>query len=113
MKYNLIVKDMKGRSTELLVDISWDVFEEGRYASAEGCIRPVSGACFYERSAGTATTFHLMLAERANGGSDFWRWRLNDFKDWSGANEKGDGFCKLEGVGLDFQAGKFYWYLLA
>ncbi len=106
--YSVDIDNTFGQSFRISLEISFNVNAAGKWKTwHNGYIRHDSGWIYHEPSSGTLTTFHLLL----HNSEDTWGIRLNDFTDFWGANDEGDGLL-LQNWSLSFKPGVIYWKVI-
>ena len=108
MAYNIKIKDNNGNSFTVSVSIEWMGKAVGTWRTIDkGWICHDSGDATWGKSTGTLTSKHLYF----HGPTGKYGLRLNDFMDFWGYNEEGEGHLSQPWV-LGAAYGRISWALV-
>ena len=106
-KHIVEIGNSDGQSLIMSLVVSGDPEECSWQTLNKGCISHNRGYIKKTSSDGTLTTRHILLFSSKNK----WGIRLNDFEDFWGANDKGDGIL-VQPWELTFKSGVISWELV-
>lgn len=108
MSYIVEIGNSSGQSFKIKFDLGFWGSSEGTWLTLDkGQIRYNSGWNRKINSHGTLTTMHVLLFNSEN----MWGIRLNDFTDYAGANDQGNGIL-LQPWSLVFKPDVISWILI-